>query len=49
MTQALKLSWASSGKVTEMFLLFAFTGLDFERDGSRAFRTERPWVGRNAI
>jgi hypothetical protein len=30
----------TSGKVTETFLLLAFTGLDYERYGSHAYRTE---------
>jgi len=37
------------GKVTGMFLLLAFTGLDYERYGRHAYRTEQPWVGRGPI
>jgi hypothetical protein len=37
------------GKVTEVFLLLGFTGLDYERYGSHAYRTEQPWVGRGSI
>ena len=39
----------AAGKVTEMFLLLAFTGLDHKRYGSHAYRTEQPWVGRGPI
>jgi hypothetical protein len=31
----------ATGKVTELFLLLAFTGLDYERYGSHAYRTEQ--------
>jgi hypothetical protein len=37
------------GKVTELFLLLTFTGLDYERYGGHAYRTEQPWVGRRSI
>jgi hypothetical protein len=37
---------SASGKVTEMFLLLVFTGLEYEQYGSHAYRTEQPWVGR---
>jgi hypothetical protein len=30
--------------VTEPFLLFAFSELDYELNGSREFRTEQPWL-----
>src|SRR5882724_10083534 len=36
-------------KVTKMFLLLVFTGLEHEQYRSHAYRTEQPWVARDAI